>query len=81
LTVNLAASFVLGIVAGAAASASTSALVGTGLCGTLSTYSTFGYETMKLGRDGHRPVAVGNVAVSVLLGVGAAALGWLIGAR
>jgi len=82
LSVNLVASLVLGILTGAAAhvSADTAALLGTGFCGTLSTYSTFGYETMRLTQEGARFHAVANVAISLVAGLGAAALGWSVGA-
>jgi CrcB protein len=53
--------------------------VGTGFCGALSTYSTFSYETMRLAQDGARVYAAANVAVSLVAGIGAAALGWWLG--
>jgi CrcB protein len=81
LSVNVVASFVLGVLVGAAVSTDTAALLGTGFCGTLSTYSTFSYETMRLDRAGHRPWAVGYVLLSLVAGLGAAALGWWIGAQ
>jgi CrcB protein len=81
LTVNVLASLVLGFLAGAssAISGSMSALLGTGLCGALSTFSTFSYETMRLAQGGARFYAAANVAVSLVAGIGAAALGWSIG--
>ena len=80
-TVNIAASLVLGIVVGAPTNATTSALIGTGFCGALSTYSTFGYETMRLAGRGNGRAAALNVVLSLVVGVAAAALGWVIGAR
>lgn len=81
LIVNVAASLLLGGVAGASmhVSPTTAALVGTGFCGALSTYSTFSYETMRLAGVGFRFYALTNVVLSLLAGIGAAALGWTIG--
>lgn len=81
LTVNIVASLVLGVLAGLGGSAGShvTALLGTGFCGALSTYSTFSFETMRLAEDGLRFHAVANVAVSLVAGIGAAALGWSIG--
>ncbi len=82
LTVNMIASGVLGMVTGAvragAASSQAALLVGTGLCGALSTYSTFSYETLRLAQDGTRLLAVVNVAGSVLAAFGAAVAGTLL---
>jgi CrcB protein len=79
LTVNVAASFILGLVTGAVlyggAPSRVGLLVGTGLCGALSTYSTFSYETLRLAERGARFYAGANVIVSVLGTVGAASLG------
>lgn len=81
LAVNIVASLVLGGLAGASShvSADVSTLAGTGLCGTLSTYSTFSYENQQLLIDGARFYAVLNVLLSVGTGVGAAAMGWSLG--
>jgi fluoride exporter len=78
-TVNVVGSFVLGLVAGAAASPAVTALVGTGFCGALTTYSTFGYETVQLARGGSPLLATLNAVGSVLAGLGAAGLGLAIG--
>src|SRR5262249_6662668 len=63
-TVNVSASLVLGLVTGAvtagAASSRVALLVGTGLCGALSTYSTFSYETLRLVEEGAGLLAAGN---------------------
>ena len=49
LTVNVAGSAVLGFVVGLASAPSwVVALVGTGFCGTLTTFSTFGYDVVRL---------------------------------
>ena len=79
-TVNLIGSFLLGLVTGLTPAGSTAQLlVGTGFCGALTTYSTFSFETVRLAETGHRGAAVLNAAGSVLLGVAAAAVGFVIG--
>jgi CrcB protein len=80
LAVNVAGSFVLGVVAGLPAGGRLTALIGTGFCGALTTYSTFGYETVQLTRSGARFSAVANVVVSIAAGSGAATLGLLLAA-
>ncbi len=80
LAVNVAGSLVLGGLAGAAVGRGEGALLGTGFCGALTTYSTFGYETLRLAADGARLYALVNIALSVLGGLGAAALGYVAGA-
>ncbi|MBL1098086.1 fluoride efflux transporter CrcB [Streptomyces coffeae] len=78
-TVNVMGSLVLGLLTGAAAAGAASSqlqlLLGTGLCGALTTYSTFSYETLRLAEDGAWLFAAANVAGSVVAGVGAAFAG------
>ncbi|MEU9082982.1 fluoride efflux transporter CrcB [Streptomyces sp. NPDC048357] len=79
LVVNAAACLLLGVLTGAllagAASSRLHLLLGTGLCGALSTYSTFSYETLRLAERGRRFLAGANVVMSVLVGLGAVHLG------
>ena len=77
-TVNMAGSFVLGVVA-AGASTWLTTLVGTGFCGALTTFSTFGYETVRLAEEGDAGTAAANVAGSLAVGLLAAAVGWWLG--
>ncbi|MFC4950349.1 fluoride efflux transporter CrcB [Pseudonocardia sp. GCM10023141] len=79
-TVNMVGSFVLGVVLGAATPPVLVALVGTGFCGALTTYSTFGYETVALAMAGRRGAAALNAIGSVLAGLIAAGLGLAVGA-
>ncbi|MFI8996733.1 fluoride efflux transporter CrcB [Streptomyces sp. NPDC053542] len=78
-TVNVVGCLVLGLLTGAvvagAASSPVQLLLGTGLCGALTTYSTFSYETMRLAERGARFFAVANAGISVLAGLGAAFVG------
>lgn len=50
-------------------------LLGTGLCGGYTTFSTFEWETLKLVRDGNWPAALGNATVSVVVGFLAVVVG------
>jgi fluoride exporter len=77
-TVNVVGSFLLGIVAGAGPAWVVS-LVGTGFCGALTTFSTFGYETVRLNEEGELSTAVWNVVASLAAGLAAAALGLALG--
>jgi CrcB protein len=82
--VNAAGSFVLGLAAGAVSAADgpdwALTLVGTGLCGALTTFSTFGYETLRLVEEGSWPAATANVVASVLVAAAACAAGWALAA-
>ncbi|MET2716209.1 MULTISPECIES: fluoride efflux transporter CrcB [Streptomyces] len=75
LTVNLTGCLLFGALTGAAAAGAASSeaqlLLGTGLLGALTTYSTFSYETLRLAESGARLLAALNMAVSVVAGTGA----------
>jgi CrcB protein len=77
--VNAVGSLVLGLVTGLAlrgdVGAFTTSAVGTGLCGGLTTFSTWSYETLRLLEDGAYFEALLNIALSLLLGLSLAALG------
>jgi fluoride exporter len=72
---NVAGCLVLGMLTGAVTSGAASEelrlFLGTGLCGALTTYSTFSYETLRLAEEGARLLAAANVAASVLACLGA----------
>jgi CrcB protein len=82
-TVNTSGSLILGAVLAAAASdalpGTAAAALGTGFCGALTTFSTLSYETLRLAESGARAYAVLNVALAVVAGLAAAALGWVAG--
>lgn len=80
LAVNVAGCFVLGGLAGFPTPGPVMSAVGVGFCGALTTYSTFGYETLRLAQDGARFYAVANVVTSVIAGLGAGALGLILAA-
>jgi CrcB protein len=75
LLVNVVGSFLLGFLTALPAGPGEAALLGTGFCGALTTYSTFGYETMGLQRAGMRRRALAYVLASVTIGVAAAFAG------
>lgn len=82
LVVNLAGCFGAGLVAGAVAHAGwppgVQALLGTGLCGGLTTFSAFSVETVELLHDRLVMRALAYLAASVGLGLGLGALGWAL---
>ena len=75
ILVNVAGCGLLGFLAGWPAAPGLMALAGTGFCGTLTTYSTFSYQTVRLARTGARRAALVNVAVSLAGGLAAAYAG------
>ncbi|QVJ02991.1 fluoride efflux transporter CrcB [Nocardiopsis eucommiae] len=75
LAVNVVGSLALGSLLALPLSPELSALLGVGLCGALTTYSTFAYETVQLSRTGSRGRALVNVLAHLCLGVGSAWVG------
>ncbi len=81
-TVNVTGSLLLGVLAGATIGGSGSdlrLLIGTGLCGALTTYSTLSFETVRLLEQRARFFAVANLLGTIVAGLGAAVLGYAIG--
>jgi CrcB protein len=68
LAVNVAGSFVLGLVLGLPLSAGTVALLGTGFCGALTTFSTMQVELLGMLDDGRAGLAAGYAAASIAAG-------------
>ncbi|MFF0496216.1 fluoride efflux transporter CrcB [Nocardia aobensis] len=78
LTVNIVGCLILGALTGGAAGSPVLAFAGTGFCGALTTYSTFGYETVRLLEQRAVFYAAMNVVISVIAGLGAALLGYAV---
>jgi fluoride exporter len=76
LTVNIVGSFVLGLITGLQPPGAVTALVGIGFCGGLTTFSTFGFETVRLLEEGSTAAAALNALGSLALGVVSAAAGY-----
>ena len=79
LVVNVAGSLLLGFLIGRPAPPGVLALLGTGFCGALTTYSTFSLEALTLFTSGRRRRAVTYVLVSLAAGLVAASLGYRTG--
>lgn len=79
LLVNVLGSLALGVLVGAGelVPAWVVLLVGTGLCGALTTWSTLAVQTWELGRRAWRRAAA-YLGVTLLLGLGAAVLGYAL---
>ena len=79
VAINVAGSFVLGVLAGIGIDEDARLIAGVGVLGGFTTFSTFSVDVfadLEAGRPGR---AAALVALSVVLGVGAAALGWVVG--
>ncbi|WP_223624603.1 CrcB family protein [Microbacterium sp. EST19A] len=78
LLVNISGSFALGLVTTALPEAAF--LLGAGLLGGYTTFSTAMLDTVALWRDGERPASALNAVGMLLLGLVAAGLGLALGA-
>ena len=84
LTINLVGSFLLGffvisfIESVGSGRRELYLILGTGLCGGFTTFSTFEWETYRLLREGNWPTALGYVLASVVLGLVALFAGVLL---
>jgi CrcB protein len=78
LAVNLAGSFLLGLVAGFALSGEALVIVAGGGIGSFTTFSTWMLDSHRLSEAGQTELVWVNIGVSLIAGFGAVALGhWL----
>jgi CrcB protein len=79
LAVNVCGAFVLGVLAGAALSGDGYRIAATGFLGAFTTFSTWMFESHRLGEDGRLRAGALNIAVSLALGLAACWLGRHVG--
>jgi CrcB protein len=81
LAVNLSGALVLGLLTGLTLDDDAALLAGTAAVGSYTTFSTWVFETQRLDEERQRRSSAANIAVSIVLGVAAAALGRAVGSR
>ena len=79
LAVNLSGAFALGALAGATLSGDAYRIAGTGFLGAYTTFSTWMFESHRLGEDGRLRAGALNIAGSLAFGLAAAWLGRRLG--
>lgn len=79
LVINLSGAFVLGLLDGLALPANLALIVGTGLIGAYTTFSTWMFETQRLGEERQFSPGLTNIWLSMVAGVALAALGLWVG--
>jgi CrcB protein len=80
LVVNLTGAFLLGLLVGAGVQGRILLLAGTATLGSYTTFSTWMFESHRLGEDGERRLAAANLAGSLTAGLLATLAGWAVGA-
>ena len=79
LVVNISGAVILGLLTGLALSHDQALLAGTAAVGSYTTFSTWMLETERLAEERQYGKVIANAAISLALGIAAAALGQLIG--
>lgn len=77
--INVTGAWLLGFLGGLALRPDIALLAGTAFVGAYTTFSTWMLETHRLGEERQLSAALANIAMSVLLGLSAAALGLWMG--
>jgi fluoride exporter len=77
--VNMVGTFVLGLLTGAGIAGAALLLLGTATLGSFTTFSTWMFESERLGEDGEARLMNLNLALSFAAGFALAACGWAIG--
>lgn len=83
-SVNMVGCFIIGLLGQLAESkglfqGETRLFLFVGVLGGYTTFSSFGYETFQLLRDGEFLYAIGNAALQVIVGLFLVWLGWVVG--
>lgn len=81
LAVNVSGAFLLGFLAGTPVGDDGRLILGAGAIGAYTTFSTWMLETQRVGEMGRQRLAVANILFSIVLGLGAVALGRLVGSQ
>ena len=79
-TINISGAFLLGLLSGLALTGDALTLAGSATLGSYTTFSTWMFETHRLREERQFAGALGNALVSLLVGLGAVALGHYLGA-
>lgn len=79
--INITGALALGLLVGLEATGVTLVLAGTATLGSFTTFSTWMFESHRLTEDGEARRSLLNLLASVVIGVGAAAVGHAIGAN
>ena len=78
LAVNVVGGFVLGLVTFVGAGEQVILLVGTGACGSFTTFSSFSFETVRLVEENDLTGAAANALANLLGALVAIGLAWLV---
>ncbi|MFC7155750.1 fluoride efflux transporter CrcB [Halomarina halobia] len=77
-TVNVLGSFALGLLAFGGSGSDAALLLGTGACGSFTTFSSFSFQTVRLWETGERARSVVNALGTLAAALAALGLAWLI---